>query len=458
MARKKITKYAVFQNTDGTTAINVYYESGGANTIPNLSVKESKYITDLLRKETPMSYDHERRRLSTWGFEPVGEEEGGFLEPRFSLEYWLSRRTYIRDYINFELVTGISQNYKDWSASEKRELESYCYKVLRNRNTGVSSTAALTFVPRGEQRTETRMNRTTAWNYYLAFVAQSLVVEADQRVSWSVRSLDADEKRLLFDSKSLFVWSIRKNAYHIPFDLGVVSPGDPFKIYQFLTSNNLVGSNHFQTITRLVNWCRGMSHFSGGWDSDNVYNQWQYRGYPPIERVINGTIDITRPEQGTKHRTGGCWGTTGFLRMCLRTLNIPVRLERKANHALVNFVSIQRYMTHGDDPYNRLFSNATEIPTSRLLIDQSTWNSWFGAGADHSDNVGRQTRELALEFLPMYLLEIHCRDKAANRSHADSSVFETFNRNYTVAQLEAMNLWQRLDDKVASLGGCANIP
>lgn len=458
MARKKINKYAVFQNTDGTTAINVYYESGGSHTIPNLSVKESKYITDLLRKETPMSYDHDLKRLSTWGFEPVGEEEGGFLEPIFSLDSWLNQRTYIRDFINFELPNGTTYNYRNWTSSEKNELKNYYYKVLRNRNTGVSATAQLTFIPTGEQRTETRMSRETAWNYYLAFIAQSLVVEADQRVQWSVQSLDDEEKRLLFDSKSMFFWSNGKNAYHIPFDLGVVSPGDPFKIYQFLTSNNLVGYNHLQTIIRLVDWCRGLTHFSGGWDANNVYNQWQYNGYPPVERVINGTVDLSRPNAGIKKRTGGCWGTTGLVRMCLRTLNIPVKLERKANHALVNFLSVRRYLTHGDDPYNRLFKEATEIPVSRLLIDHTTWNSWFGAGADHSNNVGRQPRELALEFLPNYLLELHCRDKASNKSHANSEVFQTFSRNYTVSQLEAQNLWQRLDDKVASLGGCANIP
>ena len=372
MARKKINKYAVFQNTDGTTSINVYYESGGADTITDLSVKESTYITNLLRKETPMSYDHSRKRLSTWGFEPVGEEEGGYLEPRFTLDHWLNRRSYIQDFINFELPNGSLHKYQNWSSTEKNELKNYYFIVLRNRNTGVSKIPALSSTPTGNKNASTNMSRVTAWNYYLAFVAQSLVIEADERVNWSVRRLNSEEKRLLFDSRHLLRWNNSINAYYIPFELGFVSPGDPFKVYQFLESNDLIGSNHLQTVCRLVDWCRQLTHFSGGWDADSIFNQWQYRGFPPIEKVINGTIDITRPADGIKKRTGGCWGTTGFLRMCLRTVNIPVKLERKAGHALANFISAQRYITHGDDLYNQMFKTETQIPVFRLLINQAT--------------------------------------------------------------------------------------
>ncbi len=75
MARKKVTHYAVFYNVGGTSSVNVYYQGGGANTITNLSIEEASYVIDLLRNEKPMSYDHTRRRLSTWSVEPVGENE-----------------------------------------------------------------------------------------------------------------------------------------------------------------------------------------------------------------------------------------------------------------------------------------------------------------------------------------------------------------------------------------------
>ncbi len=458
MARKKINNYAVFQNIDGTISINVYYEEGGADTIDNLTVKESNYITNLLRNEKPISYDHSKRRLSTLFPEPVGEGEGGSLEPLFNLNNWLNSRRYIRNFINFELPNGSIHNYHKWTSLEKSQLENYYFKVLRLSETGVSEEPQLVSIPNNNDKASTNISRDTAWNYYLAFVAQSLVVEADNRINWSVKNNSEEERELIFDSRTLFLWNNNTNYYYIPSSLGFVSPGDPFRIYRFLLQNHLIGNNHLQTVTRLINWSRQLIHFSGGWDVSNIYDQWQYNGFPPIERVINGTTQISRPTNGIKKRTGGCWGTTGFFRMCLRTINIPVKLEIRAGHALPNFVSIQRYLSHGDDPYNRMFKNENQIPASRLLIDQNTWNNWFGGGVNHIENIGRQVRELALEFLPNYILRLHCEDLAANRNHANSRVFESFERNYSVQQLETRDLWQRMDDKINSLGGCSMIP
>ncbi|WP_046744339.1 hypothetical protein [Kordia zhangzhouensis] len=75
MARKRVTHYAVFHNIGGATSVNVYYQGGGANTISNLSIEEAGHVIDLLRNEKPMSYDHDRKRLSTLSLEPVGENE-----------------------------------------------------------------------------------------------------------------------------------------------------------------------------------------------------------------------------------------------------------------------------------------------------------------------------------------------------------------------------------------------
>lgn len=75
MARKIVTHYAVFHNVGGSSEINVYYQGGGADTINGLGIAEARHIVDLLRNEKPMSYDAERKRLSTWSTEPVGEGE-----------------------------------------------------------------------------------------------------------------------------------------------------------------------------------------------------------------------------------------------------------------------------------------------------------------------------------------------------------------------------------------------
>lgn len=75
MARKRVTHYAIFHNVGGTTAVNVYYEVGGADTISDLSILEARHIIDILRNEKPMDYDHDRQRFLSGAVEPVGEAE-----------------------------------------------------------------------------------------------------------------------------------------------------------------------------------------------------------------------------------------------------------------------------------------------------------------------------------------------------------------------------------------------
>jgi hypothetical protein len=66
---------------------------------------------------------------------------------------------------------------------------------------------------------------------------------------------------------------------------------------------------------------------------------------------------------------------------------------------------------------------------------------------------------LMLKYLPTALLRRHCRDvNYWNHSHADSTVFSGyFSGVYTVQELEAAGLWDRLEAKIQSLGGCEAI-
>ncbi|WP_190275091.1 hypothetical protein [Chlorobium limicola] len=75
MARKLVTHYAVFHNIGGTSDIAFYYQGGGADSVSGIPYAEANYIVDLLRNEKPMSYDHDKKRLSTFNSEPVGEGE-----------------------------------------------------------------------------------------------------------------------------------------------------------------------------------------------------------------------------------------------------------------------------------------------------------------------------------------------------------------------------------------------
>ena len=454
MARRNVNSYAVFQNVDDSVSLIFKYEGGGADVVRNLSLKESRYIVDLMRNEKPIAYDHDRRRIWTRLYEQVGQAEGGELSPYFNMSNWLASHVSIRNAINWEFPGGNVRNYTDWDQARKQDLAEAYHKVLTNRDLGLVEAPPLFNEPQGNAQAVSKFGEEVAWQYYIGHIAHSLVVEADRRVNWSMAHLSDEERAAILDGRSFY---IRRNndTYDISRSImGGVTYGNPSRLYEFLMDNNLIGSNHTVTIARVIRWCRRMRHYTGGNEADNVFDQWQYRGLPPIERVINGTPMLSRPEQGIHHRTGGCWGTTGFFRALLRIINIPVELTIAGSHAIPHFMTINSYLSHGDDPYNQMFKDELTIPERELLISEATFQEWFIENDTPRDNVGRQVRELALQYLPAWLMRRHCDDRAVGRNHANSLVARAFDRNYTVAELEAMRLWERLDEKIASLGGC----
>jgi hypothetical protein len=313
-----------------------------------------------------------------------------------------------------------------------------------------------------DQQVTTVLAPADAWAYFKASVAQSLAAEIGAQLLWSLQAYPADQLAELVDSREMFRWNASPAGYRIDSTHGHIVPAPPARSYEFLGTAGLIASTRLDTLARVVDWCRGnLVHFTGGTTAANMQDQWQYRGYPPMTRVLGGTAQTSHPEFGVMHRTAGCWGTTGFLRALLRVINIPVKLVANAGHAQPWFVADSRYLSHGDDPYNQLTKATPPIPAGEILIDQAKFATWFGSGVnatDKSNNIGRRMRELAITYLPNYLLHAYCSDLAAGKNHPVGQVFDIFSRNYTVAQLEAENLWARMDAKIAGFGGCAHVP
>ena len=98
-----------------------------------------------------------------------------------------------------------------------------------------------------------------------------------------------------------------------------------------------------------------------------------------------------------EHWTAGCHGTTGLLRNVLRAVNVPVQILRVCGHGQVRFLTEGTYLDHADNPYNTGFK-ASALPASALLIDETTYASWFGTSQVNHDtncaNVGRRAMEL----------------------------------------------------------------
>lgn len=456
MARKLLSHYAAFDNLGGTRDIVFYYQGGGADTVTGVSAAEAGFIVDLLRNEKPMSYDHALRRLSNWTPEPVGEAE---KSP--DVDAWLNAHPAVANALVWE-DSGGAHAWSSWSAGWKAELRSAFGAAWVRSSIPVPDVPANQAVLGDDDGVVSVLSAADAWAYFKASVALSLAVEIGQWVPWSVTGYPADRLAQLFDSREMFRWQNAPAGYRIQSAHGHVVPAPPTRSGQFLAANDLIEFTRLGTIGRVLDWCRAnLVHFTGGLTAANVEDQWQYRGYPPMTRIFDGTVQTSHPNWGVRHRTAGCWGTTGFLRALLRVINIPVKLVTHAGHAQPWFMADGRYLSHGDDPYNALTKATPPFPAGELLVDPAKFDAWFGPGVsatDQENNIGRRPRELALVYLPNYILHKHCEDVAANKSHADSEVFEVFSRNYTVAQLEAQNLWGKMDAKIASFGGCANVP
>jgi hypothetical protein len=378
-----------------------------------------------------------------------------------NVDQWLSANHPIRNAIIWETSSG-PQAYQDWPQSRKDDLQTAFAKAWN------FDTVALTDPPPNILQHGDNEAPTTALSphdarwLYLATIAQSLVVEIGSRVPWSIANYSAANLAVLFDSRQFYTWSAPANGYQIE-DMqgGFVVPSTPHKMDSFLRDHNLVGDHRKGTIVHLLRWCHdNMSHNLGA-HTTGVYDAvWHYRGEAPVIRTINGTTDQTNPSFGERHWTAGCHGTAGFLRAVLRTVNIPVVHDHQAGHALPNFSADHLHLSHGDDPYNSLTITDPQYSMSELLLDQAKYDAWFGSGvsdASKAKHIGKRTQELAIEHLPTGVLRNYCNDMAAGRTHANGTVKDNFPA-YTVAQLEAHHLWSKMDAKIASLGGCDQIP
>lgn len=293
----------------------------------------------------------------------------------------------IRRFIIWQGASAL--RYDSWTAAQKSDLASAFNTIRTGGEVGLPETAPTVAPVAGALHTQ--MTPTVAWEAYIAHLAHTLVVDSCGWVDWSIRSYTDQELRLLLHSESMFVRDAAGNYLMNTYPQGRASHGDPTRVYNWLRSEGLVASHHDTTIGRVLEWCRdNMSHYLGGPNPDNMQAHWQYRGFPPVERIIAGT---TSPH-GSRHWTAGCWGTSGFLRLVLRTINVPSTMVSHCGHSQPFFPTIDSYLSHGDDPYNRNSVDAVAAGTD-LLVDADTFEDWFDEDdPDHCDNIGRRPREL----------------------------------------------------------------
>jgi hypothetical protein len=387
---------------------------------------------------------------------------------KVDIDTWLTGHPGVAAAMVWQAPGGIVKPFPTWTAGEKSILIENVRTIAEGHSLGLPEAPPLLVRDGAGARPliaeQARYAPDLVWRYYVAYLAQSLAIEIGGTLSWSLADYDAAQLAILLDSRSLFVWDESTGAYRIPFDLAAATPGDPVRTFQFLRANDLVGPTRRATIERLLDWVRAnLIHFTGDWDAANVFDQWQYYGWPPVERMIAGTKLASNSTGDVRHRSGGCLGTAGFLHIVLRTVNIPAAVIVPCpGHSIVHFASEGVYLSHGDDPYNSAMHSTPKIPVAELFIDQETFNAWFGGSDGRLNltickNIGRRIRELMIEHVPLDLVASHCQDRSKFKTPAESSVYQPFRFNYSVDELKQLGLWARLEERVKSLGGCARI-
>ena len=391
-------------------------------------------------------------------------------------DQWLNENSIIANAIRWQAdgskrtPNGISRAYHSWSKAKKLELSTTFWRILLDLSSGLDEAPApLISLSADGNVLSTDLVPEDAWSYYLAYIANCLRVELDRLVHWSIFKYNERQLEMLFDSRSLFIYFRPRDVYSILrrneslFSHGSVTPGDPVRIYDFLDQEKLIGITRWGSVGRLLGWCRdNLFHFKDGNTPESYQEHWHYKGYPPVERIISGT---EHPDLGFKHFTAGCWGTTGFLRIVLRTINIPVMLEERCDHALPHFAydaSHEFYLSHGDDPYNNLYRKSSpKFPPLDLIIDRYKFDDWFSKDLPEKkicDNIGRHALELAVEYLPQKILEVYCDDLIQGRSHESGRAYnEIFREHISLKELEAFGFWKRMEIKIERMGGCENI-
>src|SRR5689334_20292777 len=167
-----------------------------------------------------------------------------------NLEHWLGQHHRIRDSIVWEFPMRLplppfsvdfALRYAKWPQPDKEALQAAFDAAWNFSSIELSDPPPNILHPANDRTPTTALSHDDAHSLYLASVGQSLAVDIDNRVSWSVANYSSDNLAILFDSREFFVWSSADNGYEIQ-DLkgGNVVPASPHRMHRFLKDNDLI--------------------------------------------------------------------------------------------------------------------------------------------------------------------------------------------------------------------------
>lgn len=376
------------------------------------------------------------------------------------LTVWLASHPAVRAKIIWESAEG-PRSFPDWSLEQQRELQAAFQVAALGQSIAMADSPENLAKPADDQFPTTVIGSRDAWTLYIAHVARTLAVETGRLVAWSLEDYVGEDMAWLLDSRAIFHWDNNWGGYQFYSFQGGAIPAPIELTLKFLKERELVGPTRLKTIANVLEWARGnLQHMLGPQTTKVFESHWRYRGFPLLSRLIEGTVLPGYEDWGARHWTAGCWGTLGYIKAVLQLVNIPVRPDGACGHVIPCFPGEGKCLTHGDDPYNGLTQANPPYPAEEMLVTEDQFNSWFGDSVPDEEkcaNVGRQVRENAIRYLPNVLLLYRCLDLASGQTKQSGQVYQALGTDYSVAQLDARKLWERIDEKVAALGGCSSI-
>ncbi|MFP5285918.1 MAG: hypothetical protein ACLGI9_09300, partial [Thermoanaerobaculia bacterium] len=270
----------------------------------------------------------------------------------------------IRDNILWQNGGGV-RSYGAWSASEKDQLHQAILRLERGEPQVPAAPPAL--LPGNA------ISSTDAWNIFLAHVAHALWVEHHDAVPWNLLDFTDPQLAFLLDGRKLLAFGGGGSYSFSTGLMGSITAWNPRISYEFMRNLGMIGSSQLNTVHALTDWMRGhLIHTFAGEDFNVLFG---YPGHPPADKVLYALA-------GQRHKTAGCWGTSGLYGAVLRGVNIPVERGNIAlhngSHARPVFPSVNRSLPHGDDPYtSTLTPSGAVIPSSGLFYTSAQMNTRF---------------------------------------------------------------------------------
>jgi hypothetical protein len=408
-----------------------------------------------------------RRRVLAAGSTLLAFGAGALVRARAaasppSLDEWLGRHSGVAKAVIWDFGKG-ALPYAAWPESSKAQLRTAYARAWNGEPSGLSDPPPNQLTRQDDNSPLTVFSGTDAFALHAALVGNSLAAEIGTRLPWSIAGYSEPALAALLDGRQTFARLSNSPDSYATVLHGVPAP--PEACLDFLRTQRIIGASRRATIVQILTWCRDrLRHFTGKMTAGNFAEHWQYRGMPPASRVMSGT-HYAGASFGTsdrrRHFTAGCWGTTSFLAAVLRTVNIPVRQLTPERHSSPHFVAEDLCLSHGDDPYNAYCRIQPSFDIEQILITKAQYDIWFPTAATpvtgQASNVGRAVTDLAIRHLPMALLDDYAQDLMAGKSREAGKVLQALKERHSLAALEALRLWDRLDARVTELGGAQKV-